>query len=327
MGCLVVTVLLLIALGGLFVSPRTGLATSLTSATAAGTDRPLFLAVVRRLQSGESYYAAMGTELQRRGFPSASIFNWRTPLHLSVLAFFGVTGGAIVLGSLLIAAVVLLLRPPSAPLLVLVAGPLVGMGGVVYFGEAWAGAFVALSLAAYRRHAWVSGACCGVLAVFFREIAVVYALVSGGLAFKARRKMESAIWMIGGILYAFYFFSHAQAAQAAMLLGAKAHSSWVQWGGLPFVVGTVKWYAWVAIAPTILGPLVVSVGLLGVLSDRMSTQGRLSLVAYIAAFAMVGHDFNTYWGLVTVPLWAISLTHAREGAGTVMRLLGISSLE
>jgi hypothetical protein len=325
-GWLIVAGVLSVALGGYFLHNRAEPATSvLRGATGTGADRPLFLAVVQRLQQGESYYVAMGTELHARGFPTASIFNWRTPLHLWVLALFGIRGATVVLAVLLMAALFGLLRPLSAQLLVLVAGPVMGIAGVVYFGDAWAGAFVALSVAAYRRQAWALAAFCGVLAVFFREIAVVYALASAGLAFVDRRRVESAVWIVGGVLYALYFFWHAQSVQAAMPIDATAHPfSWVQWGGLPFVVGTVKWYAWVAIAPTILGPLVVSTGLLGVVSSRMSPQVRLALLAYFVAFSIVGHSFNTYWGLVTVPLWALSLTHAAEGARTVLSLVRAS---
>ena len=327
-GWLVVAGVLSVALGGLFLANRGESGTSvLRGATGTGADKPLFLAVVRRIQQGEGYYTAMGTELQARGFPAASVFNWRTPLHLRLLAFVGVPGGTIVLAALLMTALFWLLRPLSAPKLILVAGPMIGMGGVVYFGEAWAGAFVALSVAAYRHDAWLLAAVCGVVAVFFREIAVPYALVSGGVALLSGRRKELAIWVVGGVLYALYYFWHLQAVHAGMPVGATTHPfSWVQWGGLPFVVGTVKWYAWVALAPTILGPLLVAAGLLGTMSPCMLTQVRLPLLAYFVVFSVVGHPFNTYWGLVTIPLWALSLTHAAEGAQTVLSLLRTSPL-
>ena len=53
-------------------------------------DRPgdvdLYQAVVDRVHAGESYYAVLGDELRTRGYPTASVFNWRTPLPLWFIA-------------------------------------------------------------------------------------------------------------------------------------------------------------------------------------------------------------------------------------------------
>src|SRR5262245_3414697 len=50
------------------------------------TDNALFSAVIERVARGESFYASMGTELRARGYPSASVFNWRQPPLFVALA-------------------------------------------------------------------------------------------------------------------------------------------------------------------------------------------------------------------------------------------------
>ena len=50
------------------------------------SDLILFDAVVGRARSGEGYYNAMATELRGRGYPTRSVFNWRPPLLLRLLA-------------------------------------------------------------------------------------------------------------------------------------------------------------------------------------------------------------------------------------------------
>jgi hypothetical protein len=49
------------------------------------SDVDLYHAEVERIARGESYYSAAGAELHERGYPTRSIFNWRTPLPKNVL--------------------------------------------------------------------------------------------------------------------------------------------------------------------------------------------------------------------------------------------------
>src|SRR5687768_14477021 len=51
-------------------------------------DRDLYAGIHARLQAGVPYYQAVGAELRLREFPRWPVFNWRTPLHLQVVAAF-----------------------------------------------------------------------------------------------------------------------------------------------------------------------------------------------------------------------------------------------
>ena len=42
-------------------------------------DVALYWAEIHRIAGGEGYYAAAADELRQRGFPTRSVFNWRTP--------------------------------------------------------------------------------------------------------------------------------------------------------------------------------------------------------------------------------------------------------
>jgi len=50
------------------------------------TDVELYQAEVERIRAGESYYEAVAHELPERGYPTASVFNWRTPLPVWLVA-------------------------------------------------------------------------------------------------------------------------------------------------------------------------------------------------------------------------------------------------
>lgn len=54
--------------------------------TGRASDVDLYRAEVARMASGESYYAAAAAELRLRGYPTRSVFNWRTPLPLWMFA-------------------------------------------------------------------------------------------------------------------------------------------------------------------------------------------------------------------------------------------------
>src|SRR5262245_47437665 len=48
-------------------------------------DIALYLAEVQRISRGENYYKAANHELRERGYPTRSVFNWRTPLPMWLL--------------------------------------------------------------------------------------------------------------------------------------------------------------------------------------------------------------------------------------------------
>lgn len=277
-------------------------------------DKILFIAVVERLRQGQPYYTVMGEELQAKGFPAAEIPNWRTPLHLTFLSRVTVQGGTLILFVIVLAGLWLMtrMRQLEIPMLIFVGIPLIGLAAATIFSEAWAGALIALSLASYFQQRWTLAAVYGVLALFMRELAVVYAVVCGLLALWSRRKTESLIWIVGALLYTGYFVWHAQHVRAAIPPGAMGHAqSWVRWGGLPFLFATLRWYGWTQFASA---PLIVAAGLLGTASRQMPMQARMSLLAYVVAFLIVGQPFNSYWGLLVVPLWGVALPYAIDGA-------------
>src|SRR5260221_1327887 len=49
------------------------------------SDIELYRAEVARIHDGEAYYDAAAAELAERGYPTQSVFNWRTPLLVWLL--------------------------------------------------------------------------------------------------------------------------------------------------------------------------------------------------------------------------------------------------
>jgi hypothetical protein len=266
----------------------------------------------------------MGAELRAQQYPAASVMNWRTPLHLSTIAVLNGVAATVAFGmlsfSVLFAGIwalaprggdarawgIFCLAGATVPIIFARPNP-------VLFAEAWCGLFIGLSVAAYARQRWIVAAICGVFAMFVRELAAPYVLLCGVLAMVARRRQESLVWILGGAAYLVYYVVHASFAHAAMRAGDLSHAeSWIQWQGLPFILSTAKWYGWARIAPGIAVPLLLTGGMATVLATGAPVQLRLGIVAYILTFSIIGQPFNSYWGMVTAPLWGFGLAYSLD---------------
>ena len=307
------TILAMVLAAGVYSSLGAG---PLGTAPAGGEDDvSLHTAIVNRVAAGEPYYDATGDELRRRGYPTRSVFNWRTPfLFTAVAAAPGIARVVLLaLGLLLLAATVTQLASESS--LVVVGGavaqagaiPIVLVPGAVVLHEVWTGAIIALSVCLYLRRRWIPAAVLGVLALLVRELAAPYCVASGLLAIRARRWREVGVWFGAACFYAVYFALHVHQVQAHARPGDLAHleSSWIQWGALRFILSTLRWNGWLTVAPPWVAAVAFVVLLAGLFNRTLSPHLRLTVAAYLALFAIAGHQFNNYWGaipLMTYPL-------------------------
>ena len=282
----------------------------------AMTDSQLFSNVISRMQRGESYYPVMGQELRAGGYPTASVFNWRTPAWYYALAwpftrylFILVTFGAAWLSFRQLRGDRVFARVVS--LIALVGTPIAAFTEGVSITDAVCGVFIAYSLFAYRKQAWTTGAVVAVLALFVRELAAPYVVACAVIALWHRRWRECAVWMGGAVLYFAYFGWHAHMVTLHQLPGAQSHAeSWIQGGGLRFVLGTVSSNLLLMCLPKWVTAVMFVTIAAGVTSSRLSNHVRACTVAYLTAFAVIGQPFNLYWGWV--PLFAFALS---AGAG------------
>ena len=153
----------------------------------------LYRAEVHRVHAGENYYLVAAQELVARGYPTRSVFNWRTPLPMWLIAVMPApVFGKVVLCLLGLALMLLAFEAVSReqpniyrgplPLAVLLAGPLLPclLGDLYVLPVLWAGIFIGLSVCAYGVDRPYLGAAAGLAAVFFRELALPYCLLGRG---------------------------------------------------------------------------------------------------------------------------------------------------
>jgi hypothetical protein len=316
-------------------------------------DIALYQAEINRIRAGQDYYPAALQELTTRGYPTRSVFNWRTPLPMWLIGILPTGWGKMLLMSL---ALLLLLMAfaavardgeilnslPSptgrgaggegsmtdpvqpgpyhrltlpALTVLLLTGPLlfIALDRLYVMPVLWAGVFIALSLCAYGidRPAW--GVFFGILAVFFRELALPYAMVAVAIAAWNRRRRELLFWFLGLTAWTAFYGLHAWNVTAIIPPNSHAHAhGWLQCGGLEFLFDMVQINAYLINLPHWAGALYFVAALVGFASWNTPLGRRMTFTAciFLLAFAFVGQEFNRYWGALIAPLMCFGVAQS-----------------
>lgn len=284
----------------------------------SSSDLGLHSAIVARLAAGGEYYVETGEELRGRGFPTGSVFNWRTPLLFSLLSL---NPGAaktllVLLGILTLAATVRVLSRQAV--VVIIAGAIAQAGALQMvfdgslwvFHEVWAAYFVALSAFAYSHRLHNLGGILGLAALFIRELVAPYAFVCAVMALWQKRRMESVLWVLGALLYLAYYAYHFTQVEAHQQEGDVSHAaSWIRFGGFPFILSTLRTNIWLYDAHRAVAAAGLVCVLAGLLDSRLAPHIRAAVGAYLAAFFVAGQPFNWYWGWLPSLLVPLAFAH------------------
>jgi hypothetical protein len=219
--------------------------------------------------------------------------------------------------------------------LVAVAGMLTGL--IVPFAptahwlhEIWASLFIALSLAIYVPGRWGISVALGLLACFFRELALPYLFVMGAFASVERRWREVAAWTGASLLFLLAFGLHLSFASAVTHPGDIASPGWVRFGGLPFVIDTARRNPVLFHLPNPALALLVGLALIGFAGTRHAVAIRCGVLVggYIAGLLVFGRPDNGYWGLLYAPLlplgWIFAPVAMRDLARAAMGGSGLA---
>jgi len=187
----------------------------------------------------------------------------------------------------------------------LLSGPMacsISTSGVVYH-ELWAGICISLSLAARARRLWFLYGFFGILALFIRELSLIYAGVMLFMAWREGRYRELTFWLAGLVIYSIIFGIHLKIV-SGLLMETDRANNWIATGGWSFVLSTATWNLPLLFAPARVVAVFVPLALLGLAGWRGATGSRVALTvgAYVVAFLIVGRPDNLYWGLMYAPL-------------------------
>lgn len=281
-------------------------------------DLALYWAEVGRIRAGQGYYEAAAAELTARGYPTRSVFNWRTPLPMWLLGnlpapWLGKAILAVLSGAMLVLGFELLWRQGNGRFSIAALGAMLLIGplafcvlGDLYVAPClWSGVLIGLSLCAFGldRPGW--GVAAGVTALFFRELALPYCVLGLGLAWREREWRQAAAWTLGILAWVAYFGLHWMQVAPLIAPDARAHAqSWIQFGGAAFVIATAQMSAYLLVLPRWVTALYFAAAMLGFAGwhTRLGERAALTAALYVVAFGIVGQDFNQYWGSMLAPL-------------------------
>jgi hypothetical protein len=314
---LIVFALVTIALISITISPlRSGFA---DAAPRGPGDIALYEAEISRIQLGESYYSAVGTELRKFGYPTKSLFNWRTPLPVWLIA----NAPSSQCGRFLIAGFAALLlatgfrfaaREGTVRQTLLTTILLLGAlfpcfcDDLFVMSEVWAGVFLTLSLVAYGSDKWRLGLVAALTGLFLRELVAPYCVICLLLAVTQRRWREMAWWCVGLLAYGLFYTWHITQVWNHMRPEDVAPQGWLALGGAPFLISLAQMNAFLLVSPQWLSAVYLALVILGCANCNRGNGQRFSFtcVMYLAVFAAVGQPFNQYWGAMLAPVFCFA---------------------
>lgn len=303
-----------------------------TSQSGPGSgDWTLYRAVAARLADGAPYYETLGEELRDRGYPRASVFNWRTPAHLWIVS----RPGAHILAPLalgfaafasLVLAWRLLRRSVGMPVaavgvVAFLLALLPAVSGDVYLlSEVCAGGLIALSALLFADGRVRGGIAIAMTAIFVREFALIYYAVAAVSRVRVATRREIALWIAGGLAWSLYFAIHTtQVMRTAGTIEGQP-GRWLG-GGLAFVLQTIEENALLGVLPGLVVAAIAPALLVGIgaLPGRETRALRGGVFAYVLLFLFVGRPIHPYWGNLYAPLISLGIPMAFLAIATLLR--------
>ncbi len=297
------------------------------------SDLVLYRAEMERIEAGQSYYDAAAAELTSRGYPTQSVFNWRTPLLISSLGRLPNPAIARALlaalaGFTLLLAVHCLARDGQTGRALLCGLLLVGgllpcaLAGLYVTHELWAGVLILLSISAYalKRPGW--GLAAGVAALAIRELAAPYCVLCFVFAVAQRRRGEAIAWLFAAAGYAVAFAFHVAAVRADTLPGVAMDAGhWFRFGGAGFVISLAQMNGVLLLLPQWITAIYLALALLGFAGWQSNWGKRAAWTAilYLGVFAIVGQPVNQYWGSLLAPVLCLGAAQAPSALATLWR--------
>jgi hypothetical protein len=288
------------------------------------SDIDLYSAEIARIHAGESYYDAVAAELPKFGYPTRSIFNWRTPLPVWLVArlpdLTAANAALAIVGLLLIVLSFKLLADEGGVGqgivgVLLLSGAVLPsvLGDLVLLSELWSGMFLALSAVLFGIKRPIAGIAAGMASLFFRELAAPYCVLCVALAARERKYRELALWGVGLAAYAVFYAWHVAQVLPRIEPDAIAQQDgWIRFGGAGFLISTAQMNAYLLLVPQWVAAVFLACALLGAATWN-TPAGRLiglTVALYAVAFSIAGHDFNQYWGSQIAPLLCLPAARA-----------------
>lgn len=295
-------------------------------------DHALYLKILRRMEAGTSYYAAVVEEHRAYGYPLRPFVAVRLPTLAVILSYIGLPVGIAICGALAIAALLLwrrrLMQEPGLPgygrFAVLLMAINVGQamsGQWVLMHEVPAGILIAIALALYRpERPWAAMAVIAA-ALAIRETVLPVAMLFGLFALIDRDWKAAGAWVALGIAFAIGLAFHAAAVVGVTQANEIGGAGWTAFNGWKnYITFIYQTSVLRFVPPQWLAAVLTPLALLGWLAwrSRLGTAGLAIQLIYAALFMLFARPDNDYWGMLVVPTLFIGLVFAPAALGALL---------
>jgi hypothetical protein len=302
-----------------------------------GEDLSCYRSIADGIRSGEAYYQATFSELRTRGYPTTSIFNWRTPLlgwafgHLPDLRIAQMIAIFLSLFSICIWINItnteLSFAKATIGSFLFLGAPIYSFLPDIYLAhEFWAGILISISILTYvKGWRWIAFVA-GILALIIRELALPFILLMLMLSLNERKYKEASIWVLGIVLFIFMMVIHTSYIKDYVRPdNAYAFTQWITLGGWKFVLETSSMHPYLFLAPSWFTAVFVPFTLLGLLGWKGPLGSRIGLTVgiYVLIFLFIGQNFNRYWGVLYVNLLPLGILYMPEVVGELFKKLSL----
>lgn len=293
------------------------------------TDQQLYESIARQVREGRPYHeAALETQRKNR-YPTRPFYTVRPPLLSWLIAGTGhVTAWLMLIGVGLLAAVAWMARLRATPVTAMLFGFIMVNSYALYWldrtiafeHEAWAGAFIAMSLALSRDRTWPLAVAAGLLAMLIRELAVPFGCIMLIGALMERRRSEAAVWVLAIAAALMALWLHAIAVNTLVLPNDLSSRPYGDAGGPVLAMMSVLQSqaipdaAWPAVGA------LVPLALWGWISQGSPASRKVVavLTAYILLVALFARAENYYWASLATPLLLPGLAIGMAALGQSM---------
>lgn len=286
----------------------------------ANDDLRLYRQITKRVASGENYYGAVATEHRFNHYPLKPFFVVRLPTLAVASAYAGPFGVRVAAFMLMLVTCLAWLRCLTdeveskslriiGVLSILSYLILLMVEALLSLHELWAGTFMALSFALWRKDNVLPSILVAAVALAIRETTLPYVLLMGTAALYEKRWRETALW--GGLVIAFACMMsiHAQTVIAMTKADDLASPGWASESGWATYLMFVKKSSILRMYPMWVTAILVPLAYFGWASrsTRFATMMLLFQAGYALLFMLIGRPDNFYWGLLIVPSLFVGL--------------------
>lgn len=304
------------------------------------SDEGLYKAIILRVRHGEGYYSAAVEEQRLRNYPVRPAITVREPgvTYLGVLVggptrLYWVMFG---LGFCMIVTFMWRLESLSpgkntwrlAVLLTGLFSAAVFKPQYVVDTEVWAALFIMLALISRSLPTYWPSVMFGLLACLSRELAFPLLAVMTLFAGVERKTKEALAWAGTAVVFLIVYAIHLTNVVAVTGIGDPKSQGWLMFGGLPFVIETVRHSSALVVAPAWATAVVIPLAVFGWFSRKSSFADRVLalLASYFVVFMLIGRPENSYWGTLYVPLIGAGLAFSVSGLIVLARIIRTANI-